>query len=178
MPRTFFFDNEKAIRRAVPILKNKINVDITFKGRSLLIKGKEYSEYICEKILRAIDFGFEIDDALLLTDENYQFEILNIKNFTPRKNLSEIRARVIGKDGKSKKTIEEITGSKIVIRNNKVGIISDNEHIQQITQGFSSLIHGAKHANVFSYLEKQNTKIKEADDDLGLKDSFKKFNKV
>ena len=49
----------------------------------------------------------------------------------------------------------------------------DSEHLEAVTQGIESLIQGAKHGNVFSYLEKQNISKRKFDsDDLGLKEDI------
>jgi len=58
-----------------------------------------------------------------------------------------------------------------VISGNVVGVIVDSAHLEAVTQGIESLIHGAKHGNVFAYLEKQNIAREKFDkDDLGLKE--------
>jgi len=93
-----------------------------------------------------------------------------VKEHTPRKNLKEVRARLIGTDGKARKTIENLTGAEIVINGNSVGLIVDAEHLGAAVQGIESLIQGAKHGNVFAYLEKQNARKAGLSEDLGLRD--------
>ena len=59
----------------------------------------------------------------------------------------------------------------IVINENSVGVIVDSEHLDSVTQAIVLLIQGAKHGNVFAYLEKQNISRRKFDeDDLGLKE--------
>lgn len=165
--------NLNKIKKAVPIIENKVKIKISFGKNSIKLNGNELNEFLVEKIVRAIDFGFNVDDALLLTSEDFVLEFIEVKEHTKRKNLHDVRARLIGTGGKARKTIENLTGSEIVINNNTVGIIVDADHLDSVVQGVESLIQGAKHGNVFSYLEKQNVSKRILDkEDLGLKGKF------
>lgn len=164
-------ESPEKIKKVVPIIEKKIKINISVKGNNVSIKGDELREFVVAKILKAIDFGFDVEDALLLRSEKYSLEFINIKEHTRRKNLEEVRGRVIGTDGRAKRTIAELTGGIVVVHDNKVGIIVDADHLEAACQGICSLIQGAKHGNVFSYLERQNReKRRIGKDDLGLKE--------
>ncbi|MFZ5954838.1 MAG: hypothetical protein ACOYT4_00255 [Nanoarchaeota archaeon] len=168
---SLLIEKKTRIKKAIPLIESKIKIKILFRNGKLFIKGDELNEFVVLKIIRAIDLGFDPNDALLLTDPNFIFEIINIKEHTRRRNLQEVRKRVIGTKGKAKRTIEELTGASIVINDNTVGIIVGTEHSEAAIQAIISLIQGAKHANVFSYLEKFNAQLKKTDlEDLGLRD--------
>ncbi|MDO8623382.1 MAG: hypothetical protein Q7R52_03980 [archaeon] len=170
---SFFVRSTAKMRKAIPLIEAKIKINIMLRGKKANIKGNHLNEVIVLKILQAIDFGFDVEDALLLKNSDYLLEFINIKEHTRRKNLQEVRSRVIGTSGKAKRTIEELSGAVIVIHDNKVGIIVNAEHLTSATQGIISLIQGSKHANVFAYLEKQNRNMRKRDsDDLGLKKDF------
>ena len=163
----------KRVQKVIPKLEERLKVKISINGRRLTIRGKELDRFIAEKIFRATDFGFDPDDAMLLANDDYTFEIINIKDHTRRKNLVDVRARVIGTEGKAKRTIELLTGAVLFVRVNEVGIIVDSAHLDAVTTGLTSLIQGAKHGNVFAYLEKQGSIIRRSkDDDLGLREEF------
>lgn len=162
------------IKKALRPIGAKIKVKLTLNKNTLIVEGSEFNIYTTEKVIQAIDFGFDVEDALLLRRENFNLEFVNIKEHTHRRNLAEIRARLIGTDGKAKRTLENLTGAVLVVQGNMVGIICDAEHVSHIIQGVISLIQGAKHGNVFSYLEKQNANLKRIDEeDLGLKNPKK-----
>ncbi len=163
------------IKKAVPRIEEKLSVKISFRKGGLSIKGKELDEFLAEQIITAVDFGFHIEDALLLKNQDFVLEFIDVKEHTRRKNLKDVRARIIGTGGKAKKTIENLTGAVIVINENSIGVIVDSVHLDSVIQSIESLIHGAKHGNVFAYLEKQNINRKRFDDeDLGLKEDFGK----
>jgi len=172
--RNILVENMRKIKKAVPAIENRIKVKIGFGKGQISVSGSELNEYLVEKIVQAIDFGFCVDDALLLLREDFVLEFIEVKEYTHRKNLKEVRARLIGTDGKARKTIENLTGSEIVINGNTVGLIVDAEHLDATVQAIESLIQGAKHGNVFAYLEKQNvSRGKFDEDDLGLKEGVR-----
>lgn len=170
--RNIVVENMRKVKMAVSAIENKVKVKIGFGEESVSIKGLELNEYLVEKVIQAVDFGFDVEDALLLINEDFVLEFIEVKEHTRRKNLKDVRARLIGTGGKARKTIENLTGAEIVIHGNTVGVIVDSVHLDAVVQAIESLIQGAKHGNVFAYLEKQNVSRRKFDEeDLGLKDS-------
>ena len=90
--------------------------------------------------------------------------------------MSEVRGRIIGREGKTKRTIEEISGCDLYINEdiNQIGIIGNAESIEEATTALTNLIKGSKHANVYRFLEKINTERKKNRFDLGLKNKNEK----
>jgi len=144
------------------VLKNKkkieseLNVKITNKGKNLFIKGPAEAEFTATQIIEAINLGFSVDRALLLKDEKMNFQILNIKNITKRKNLEEIRGRIIGTHGRTLKTLNKLTDCFISLNNNKVGIIGYYDSIEEAIMGLTTLIQGSKQGKVYGKLEREN----------------------
>ncbi len=171
--RTILVEHISKIKKAVPRIEDRIKVNFTFGTDRVNVEGNELNEFLTEQIVRAIDFGFFVDDALLLKSEDFVLEFINIKEHTRRNNLKDVRARVIGTDGKALKTIENLTGAILVVQENEVGIIVDSQNSASTIQAMKSLIQGAKHGNVFAYLEKQGKSKRMMDDDLGLKEEGK-----
>ena len=166
------FENTKELKRTKAELEKALKVKITIKDKEVTIEGNPVDEYEADIVLRAIGLGFSAKKALLLKDEGMIFRKINIKDYTRRKNLSEIKARLIGTEGKTKKTIEEISNTDIVIKNNEVGLIGEAESIDNATTAIINLIRGSKQANVYRYLEEKNRIMKE--EDLGLKETQNK----
>lgn len=158
--------------KVVRIIKNKkrlekiLKVKITNRGKEVFIEGGSEDEYAAEKVIDALDLGFPFEAAILIKKENFSFEILNIKDYTKRKDLERIRARIIGKGGKTLKTLHDLTKCYFELKNNNIGLIGSGECIKNAEASIISIIKGAKHSNVYSFLEKhQPEKIV----DLGLK---------
>ena len=156
------------------IIKNKkklekiLKIKITNRGKEITIDGAPEDEYTAEKVIEAMDFGFKFSEAISLKEEeNNIFEIINIKEHTTKKDLSKVRSRIIGKNGKALSTLENLTGCFIELNENNVGVIGNSENMENTTQAIVSLIKGSKHGNVYSFLERHQLKPVY---DLGLRD--------
>lgn len=153
-----YLEKSRAVKQEKSFLEKKLNVKITITGRMATIEGSALSEYEAEMVFEAINFGFSPQTATLLVDEDFIFTRLNMKDFTRRKKLDEVRARLIGKKGQTKRVIEEITSCKLIIKDKEVGIIGDAEGIQNAITGITNLIRGSKQSNVYKFLEKNKNK--------------------
>ena len=147
-------------------LEKKLNITISNRGKEVQINGKPEDEYIAEKVIDALNFGFSFSVAISIKEEDLEFEILNIKNHTTRKDLERVRARIIGKGGKTLKTLNQLTKCNFEIKDNQIAIIGLPEYIENAQESVISIIKGAKQSNVYSHLEKNQLKSVL---DLGLK---------
>jgi len=148
-------------------IESKLNIRIKIDGSNIEISGDELGIYIAEKVIEALEKNFPVHIALLLSEENYMLENLQIKNITNRKNLVTIRARIIGKEGKTIKLMSELSACYITLNDNVVSIIGSVEKIKEAENAIKGLILGSKQDNVYKYLEKSRKKF--YDEDLGLK---------
>ncbi|HLC86787.1 MAG TPA: KH domain-containing protein [Candidatus Nanoarchaeia archaeon] len=152
--------SEKLVR----ILKNKkrlqelLNVKISNKGRDVTVEGEAEDEYIAEKVIEAINFGFPYSTAISIKVNDNDFEVVNIKDYTKRKDLAIVKGRIVGKKGKTIQTISLLTNCSFEIKDNLVGIIGQPEYIKNAQEAISSLIRGSKQANVYTRLEKEHYK--------------------
>jgi len=147
-------------------LEASLKVKITNRGKELTLKGSPETEYTAEKIIDALNFGFPFSFAMLIKEEDFIFEVVNIKDHTKRKDLSRIKARIIGTKGKTLQTLCNLTKCNFEIKDNFIGIIGDPEFIENAQEAIIHLIKGAKQSNIYAYLEKHQVK---EPDDLGLK---------
>jgi len=165
---TLFFENTKELKKEKDRLEKKLNIKIEITGKKVIIEGEPLDEYEATTILDAIRFGFSANIALLLKNSEIIFKKISIRDYTRRKNLIDVKARIIGTKGTTKRTIEEISGCMLMIHNNEVGIIGPVEDVEEATTALTNLIRGAKQANVYKFLEHLNKTQKE--EGLGLKE--------
>lgn len=147
-------------------LESELGVKITNRGKEVFIEGNAENEHIAEKVIDALEIGFPFSVAILIKEHDFLFEILNIKDYTRRKDFGRIRARIIGKKGKTLKTLCGLTKCYFEMQDNCVGIIGPAEWIKNAQEAIISLVKGSKQANVYAYLEKHQFK---EPIDLGLK---------
>jgi len=148
-------------------LETKLNVKITNRGKEVYIEGKPEDEHIAEKVVDALDFGFSFSKAITIKEEDFEFEKFNIKDYTKRKDLERIRARIIGTKGKTLQTLSNLTKCGLELKDNWVGIIGPPENLKNAQEAIVSIIQGSKQGNIYSYLEKHQIKPV---GDLGLKE--------
>jgi len=163
-------EEDKKILKAKRKLEIMLGVKIFIKEKEILIAGEPEDEYIAEKVVEAVLFGFPIEVALLIKKEDFIFQILNIKEYTHRRDLETIRARLIGKDGRTLRTLVQLTDCNFEVKGNNVGIIGAPEYIKNSQDAVISIIQGSKQANVYNYLESHHV---EPVIDLGLKEAKK-----
>lgn len=147
-------------------LEENLNVRIIVKENEVSIDGDPEDEYAAEKIIEALAFGFSLSAVRQIKKDDSIFEILNIKKYTHRTDLERIRARIIGKKGKTLGTLNRLTKCSFALKDNEVGIIGAPEYIKNAQDAIISIIHGSKQANVYNYLEKHHVR---SIFDLGLK---------
>jgi ribosomal RNA assembly protein len=165
------------VDKLVRITKNRkkleeiLEVKIENRGTEVYIEGDAENEYIAEKVVNALNFGFPFSVAIEIKTADLVFERINIKDYTKQKDLARVRGRIIGAQGKTIKTISELGNCYMELKDNYVGIIGEPEFIKNAQEAIISLAKGAKQANVYAYLEKHRP---EEVVDLGLKDFKKK----
>ncbi len=137
-------------------------LDIDSEEGDIFIRGTDaLNLYQTREIVMAIARGFNPETALLLMKEEYVFEPLNLKEFMRNKSdLNRLRGRVIGREGKSRKLIEELSEAYISVYGKTVCIIGESEHANIARRAVISLLQGAPHGNVYNWLERQRRELK------------------
>jgi len=167
--KIFLLDSEiKKVVKYKKELEQKLNVSLIFEKNIVSIEGSAIDEYTAEKIIKALAYGFDFKIVMLLQDENYMFEEINVKDYASGKRLRQIKARIIGTKGKALKTLMQLTDCRLILHENKVAIIGRTENVDYAIQSIQSIIHGSKHGNVYARLEK--LRAKPEDEDLGLRE--------
>ncbi|MFH1408371.1 MAG: KH domain-containing protein [Nanoarchaeota archaeon] len=86
--------------------------------------------YSLREVIRAVGRGFNPDIAEQLLKQDYLLEIIPLKDIARHKNdMIRLKGRVIGADGKSRRTIEMLTECSISVYGKTVGIIGSAENM-------------------------------------------------
>ena len=120
--------------------------------------------WIARDIIKAIGRGFSEEKALKLLDQDYYLDIINLEHDTNR--LRQIRGRVIGEGGRTRRIIEQSTLSYISVQGKTIAIIGYIEEVPMAKKAIEMLIDGNRHSTVYKLLEnhriekkKEETKI-------------------
>jgi ribosomal RNA assembly protein len=140
----------------------KTRIDVDSKEGEVSIKGKDaLSMYTAKEIVRAIGRGFNPEIAQLLLKQDYSFELLNLADYARSKNDEKrLKGRVIGEKGKSRNTIEELTGAYISVYGKTIALVGEINAVSLARRAVESLLSGSPHANVYKWLEKQRRNLK------------------
>ena len=136
-------------------------LDISKEG-DVTIKGEDgLALYNAKHIVKAIARGFNPKTALLLAQEEYAFELIDMKDIAGKSQntMQRLKGRVIGKEGKSREEIERLTDCNISVYGKTVGIIGDAMHVAIARQAVAMLLQGSMHKTVFSFLEKKKKEM-------------------
>lgn len=118
-----------------------------------------------ENIIRAIGRGFSPQNAMKLMDDFVDFFIFDLHDYIGKKesHLRRIKSRIIGKDGKTKRVLEDLTNSKISIYGHTIAIISDIDRMNILKKSVDMLITGSKHATVYRFVEAQMKELRRSE---------------
>lgn len=113
------------------------------------------------EIVNAMARGFSEERAFRLLAEDAYLEILDIKDFAQSRNrVAQIRARVIGTRGKTRRLIEELTGVEMSIWGHTIALIGGAFEMAIAREAVVMLLRGSEHKTVYRFLERKRADIK------------------
>ncbi|MCX6817368.1 MAG: KH domain-containing protein [Candidatus Aenigmarchaeota archaeon] len=118
------------------------------------INGEALDVMKAKEIVKAIGRGFAPDKALKLMSDDYRLVIISLGHETERL-MKRTLSRVIGSDGKAKKTIELLTTTDICVYGKTISIIGKWDNVDRANEALELLIEGKPHAYVYKRLESQ-----------------------
>lgn len=120
--------------------------------------------FTAQKIVKAINRGFNPTKAMKLLEDTYDLEIFNLLLILGKsdKRIKRVKGRIIGRNGEMRKAIERYAESFISVYGKTVSIIADYENLQIARKAVNMIINGTPHHVVLKFLEnKYNEKKKQ-----------------
>lgn len=146
-----------------------IKIEVDTEGEVLIYDDAETVDPLMAlkiiDVIKAIGRGFAPDRATRLFDDDEYLEVVDLKEFVGGRNnqLSRIRGRIIGKDGKTRQIIEDLTGVYVTIYGNTVALIGNSVSLPVAKHAVELLLNGSEHATVYHYLESQRPRLRIAE---------------
>ena len=126
-------------------------------GNYLDLVGDAYGEYTAKNILFAFGRGFDERTALRLLEDKYYLSTIDLMQIFKNKNrMHEIKARIIGVNGKTKRYIETVSSAHLSIYGGTVCIIGDMKAVHEAEAAIKTLINGGSHRKAYERLEAQH----------------------
>jgi ribosomal RNA assembly protein len=140
-------EKKEIIRKVEKLCRCKIKVDD--EDDFIEVKGEPYD-------------GFDIDIASKLSDIDYYFSSIDLGQIiSSDKRIKQVKARVIGEEGRTKIYIENVSGAKISIYGDTVSFIGRIEEINEAETAVKTLIEGGTHRLAYARMEAAHRKNKE-----------------
>jgi len=142
--------------------KGEVMLDIDSVEGTVSIESDSLSILNATEVLNAIARGFSPEKAFrIFEDEQITLDIIDLSKVadTP-KELKRITGRVIGKEGRTREALENLTGANVSIYGKTVSTIGYVDQIQTVRKAIEMLVEGSKHAAVYSFLERKRQELK------------------
>ena len=81
-------------------------------------------------------------------------------------DITRVKGRIIGTEGKTRKLIEELTEADVVVYGHTIGIIGSFAEADAARNAVQMVVEGCQHHTVYNYLQKKRTELKKQKLDL------------
>ena len=137
--------------------------DVSFTGSgpdpSLLFQARD--------MVLAIARGFSPEKAFKLLNEDLNICVIDLREiFETPSDVQRVKSRIIGKNGKTRRILEEETMTSISVYGHTVSIIGDIEHLEVAREAVEMFIRGALHSTVYRYLDRKRSDLKQIEMEL------------
>ena len=120
------------------------------------------ASFTVRKVVKAIGRGFSPLRAEILGKENYDLYIIDLHEYVgdSKNAIARVKGRIIGKNGRSRELIEEITETRISVYGNTIAYIGNPEGLEAAREALMKLIKGSFHKTVWNSLYAWRRKMK------------------
>ena len=144
--------------------KTNTRIQVDSEEGLVSIEGEDADGFIqAVETVKAIARGFSPERAaILLEDPDLYLEIIELSEYAGSDSkIERIRGRIIGRDGRSRAQIQDMTATEISVYGKTVGIIGTVEQVKIAREAVEMLIKGVSHESIFSFLEKKRRELKQ-----------------
>lgn len=119
-------------------------------------KVSPYNVMKAAEVIKAIAYGFPADKAMRLLDDDQVLVIVDLKQLVgdSPNHLKRVKGRIIGEGGRARRTLEQMTGTYIVVGDYHVAIIGEYERAMAAKQAVEMLVEGRMHSTVYKHLDR------------------------
>jgi ribosomal RNA assembly protein len=146
--------------------KTKVEVD-SETGEVFITSTEETDDPLAvwkaRDVVTAIGRGFSPERAFRLFNEGEVLEVVNLSDIVVGSEgnaLPRVRGRIIGRRGRTREIIEEMSGADISVYGKTVAIIGNPLQVEIAKTAIEKLVKGSPHSSVYRYLERRKKDLK------------------
>ena len=148
--------------------KCKVQIEIDSQNGDAVISSasatlSEMQPFKAIEIISAISRGFSPQRAYrLFDDEELMLQIIDLKDYTGKSAnaMDRMKGRIIGQSGKSRKTIEELSGVYMSVSGHSVALIGKYDEVRLANDAVTMILKGSTHKTVYTMLQDARRKNK------------------
>ena len=124
--------------------------------------------FTVKKIVQAIGRGFSPRNAMALEDEEKDFMVIDLEEYvgTSKNAQNRVRGRIIGKGGKSRELLEELTECTFSVYGGTVGLIGPYDMLPVAKESVEMLLRGSFHKTLWNHLYAYRRRMKKEKGEL------------
>ena len=113
-------------------------------------------------VVTAIGRGFSPEKALALREEDMILDVIDLREIFGKSesDISRIKGRIIGQQGKTRNMLEELTKTNISIYGHTISVTGDYESASTARDAIMMLIEGKQHSTVYKFLRQRRRQEK------------------
>lgn len=113
-------------------------------------------------VVLAIARGFSPERALKLVDDDIVLDIIDLRETFGRneRDIARLKGRVIGREGKIRRLIEEMTSARVSVYGHTISMIGVYEDVTAAREAIEMLLKGKQHSTVYKLLRKIKSESK------------------
>ncbi|AIF69817.1 RNA-processing protein [Palaeococcus pacificus DY20341] len=143
--------------------KTKTRIDIDSDSGEVFISSTKETEdplavWKARDIVTAIGRGFSPEKAFRLLEEGEVLEVINLSDIVignDKNALPRVRGRIIGRKGRTREIIEEMSGTYVSVYGKTVSIIGNPIQVEIAKTAIEKLVRGSRHGSVYKFLERK-----------------------
>ncbi len=143
--------------------RTKTRIEVDSETGEVFITSTEETEdplavWKARDIATAIGRGFSPERAFRLLNEGEVLEVINLTDIiigNDKNALPRVRGRIIGRKGRTREIIEEMSGADVSVYGKTVAIIGNPLQVEIAKTAIEKLVRGSPHGTVYRYLERR-----------------------
>ncbi|MBU4536181.1 MAG: KH domain-containing protein [Euryarchaeota archaeon] len=131
------------------------------------------SAWKTRSIVKAIGRGFNPEISLRLLNDDMALVVIKLNDYVgkSKKAIARQKGRIIGRDGRTRQIIKEMTDVDMSVYGKTVSLIGDLERLMIAKEAVEMILNGSRHKSVYAFMEKkkQDMKMKAFQETIQLK---------